>query len=84
MFIEFLKYVDLFGTKLNFYIDKRREFYTYLGGIFSILSILLYIIVFFFISKDDFKRTTPVTSASAIPSLGYHRIKFGQEKIWIP
>ena len=84
MLIEFLKYVDLFGTKFSFYIDKRRKFYTYLSGIFSILSIFLYIVVFLFVSKDDFNRVTPVTSTSEIHSLGYHKVKFSQEKIWIP
>jgi hypothetical protein len=29
---EILKNIDLFGTNLNFYIDKQRKHYTKLGG----------------------------------------------------
>ena len=84
MIAEILKYVDLYGKKLNFYTDKQRKFYTYLGGIFTILSIIFYITLFIFISIDDFKRITPITTASSIPSLEYNKIKLEKEKIWIP
>ena len=34
-------------------------------------------------SFDDLKRKYPNTTTSAIPSEGYRKIKFGEEKIWI-
>ena len=84
MIKEVLKYVDLYGIKLTFFTDKRRKLYTSLGGILSILTIILYISLFILISIDDFKHETPITTKYKIPSLGYHKIKFGREKIWIP
>lgn len=42
MINDFLKYIDCFGTKFNFYIDKDRKFYTPLGGIFSTLAFFIW------------------------------------------
>ena len=79
-----IKYIDVFGTRCTFYSEKLPKYYSVVGGIFSFLSILVCIIFFIFISLDDFKRKIPSTSISSIPSKGYKKIKFGQEKIWIP
>jgi len=35
-------------------------------------------------SLDDLKRKYPNITTSSIPSEGYRKIKFGEEKIWIP
>ena len=81
---EILECFDLFGTKMGFYADGKPKFYTSLGGILSILSILISILSLFYFSLDDLKRTSPITTFSYIPSEGYRRIKFNEEKIWIP
>ena len=81
---ELVKYVDLFGTRCSFYNDKMPKLYTVTGGIFSIISILVCIFIFIIFSLDDLKRTNPITTISSIPSEGYRKIKFGEEKIWIP
>ena len=79
-----IKYMDLFGTTCTFYSEKMPKFYTLTGGIFSILSILICLLIFFIFSLDDIKRKFPNTTNSFIPSEGYRKIKFGKEKIWIP
>ena len=81
---EIIKYFDFFGTKYNFYTEGRPKFYTILGGILSIISIIICLVVFFFITSDDILRKTPTVTTSLIPSEGYHKIKFGKEKIWLP
>ena len=81
---EILECFDLFGTKMGFYADGKPKFYTSLGGILSILSILISILSLFYFSLDDLKRTSPITTFSYIPSEGYRKIKFNKEKIWIP
>ena len=81
---EFLKYFDLFGIKCTFYSEKMPKLYTVTGGIFSLLSILVCISIFIIFSLDDLNRKNPITTISSIPSEGYHKIKFGKEKIWIP
>ena len=84
MMYEVIKYCDIFGTKFSFYTDEKPRFYTFLGGISSILVVIICIIVFIFYSLDDFQRNTPTVTNSLILSQGNIKIKLGQEKIWIP
>jgi len=79
-----LKYMDVFGIKCTFYSEKMPKLYSMTGGIFSIISLIASIIILFFFSKEDFKRTIPITSTLFVPSEGYKKIKFEKEKIWIP
>ena len=80
---ESLKYLDYFGTNFHFYSERNRKFYTPLGGILTILSIIISILVFIFINKDEFLHNKPIstTSTSKIPNT---KIKFLKEKIWVP
>ena len=82
--IKIIKYLDLFGTRCTFYSEKMPKLYTVTGGIFTIISVLVCILIFVVISLDDMKRKFPDLTTSYIPSEGYRKIKFGQEKIWIP
>ena len=81
---DLIKYMDLFGTRCTFYSDRMPKLYTITGGIFTICSLFLCLLVFVIFSFDDLKRKFPSTTTSFIPSEGYRKIKFGEEKIWIP
>ena len=83
MISDILKYVDCFGTKFNFYTDKKRKFYTPLGGICSMLAFILASLIFIFLNIDDFFRNTPISSTDVIRE-NYINVKFSEEKIWIP
>ena len=83
MIYEFLKYIDCFGTKFNFYTEKNRKFYTPLGGIFSLLAFFFGILVFIFVNLEDLLRTSPLSTTSIIRE-NYINVKFVEEKIWIP
>ena len=80
---EILRYIDLFGTHFNFYTDRKRKFYIKLGGMLTLLSIIVSILVFIFINFDEFLHNNPIstTSTSKAPE---RNIKFIEEKIWIP
>ncbi len=80
---EFLKCIDCFGTKFNFYTEKNRKFYTPLGGLFSLLAFIFGIVVFIFINLEDLLRTNPLSTTSIIRE-NYISVKFVEEKIWIP
>ena len=80
---EILKYIDSFGTKFTFYTEKNRKFYTPLGGILTLLSIIFGVIVFIHINIDDFLHNNP-SSTTSIVKENYRNIKFKEEKIWIP
>ena len=84
MLQEICKYFDSFGTKYNFFTDGKPKLYTTLGGILTIISILLSIIVFICFSLDDFRRKTPTTLFSSVLSEEHRKIKFKNEKIWVP
>ena len=85
MFIKrILKICDLYGTRFHWYIGYKPKHYTYHGGIFSILTLIIWILLLAVLSMDDFKRAHPIISESTIPPRGYKNIKFGGKKLYIP
>jgi len=80
---DILKYVDFFGATFSFYSEKNRKFYTNLGGLLTLLSIILSTILFIFNNIDNFSHNVP-TSTTSTAKEPYKNIKFGKEKIWIP
>ena len=82
---QIITYLDMFGTKNTFYTDQKPKLYTLMGGILTLLSFIFCVIVFLFLSLDDFKRTTPISSTSDFHfDMNQLKIKFGKEKIWVP
>jgi hypothetical protein len=80
---EFLRYLDLFGTKCSFYTEQKLKLYTPLGGILSIASIGCAIFIFIYINLSSFKKEDPELITRSIIEED-HIIKFSEEKIWIP
>ena len=81
--LDIFKYLDCFGTTFNFYIERSRKLYTPLGGILSISSLIFGILVFIFINLDDLLQRNPFSTTSVAKD-NYRKIKFKDEKIWIP
>ena len=81
---KFLTLCDFYGEHFHWYISFKPKYYTYIGGIFSILSFLAFIAIFFALGYNDFKRNYPVSNTSTIPPTGYRNIKFGEEKLYLP
>ena len=85
MFIKnLLKILDLYGTRFHWYIGYKPKNYTYYGGIFSILSLIISVVLLVILGFDDFKRSHPIISESTIPPSGYKKIKFGEKKLYLP
>ena len=85
MYIKrFLKICDFYGTKFHWYINYKPKFYSYYGGIFSLLSLISWLIIFSIFCSKDFKRSNPIINTSTIPPNGYKNIKFGKKKIYLP
>ena len=80
---EILKYLDIFGIKFHFYTGEHPKLYTVFGGISSIISIFVCILIFILYSLDNLKRNSSIVTSSSIPSENY-KIKFNEEKIWLP
>ena len=81
--LEILKYVDCFGTHFNFYSEKKRKFYTAIGGVLTIFSVIVGFFAFVYINFDDFLHDNPITTSSTSKE-PYRNVRFFEEKIWIP
>ena len=81
---KFLTLCDFYGQNFHWYISFKPKYYTYFGGIFSILSFLSFIFIFIFLGYNDFKRKYPISNTSTIPPSGYRNIQFGKEKLYLP
>lgn len=80
---EILRYLDLYGTKCSFYTEQKLKLYTPFGGILSIISIVAGIVIFIYTNISSFRRKEPKIITSSIIEEN-HKIKFSNEKIWIP
>ena len=81
--LEYLKYVDFFGTSFNFYIERNRKLYTPFGGILTLFAGIVGVVLFLYLNMDDFLHNIP-ESTTSINKENYRRIQFKDEKIWIP
>ena len=64
---QIITYLDIFGTKNSFYTNQKPKLYTLMGGILTLFSFFICIIVFFNLSLNDLKRKSPITSTSYFP-----------------
>ena len=82
---DFFEYIDMFGTKPGFYIDRKAKYYTVLGGILSLIALCFCLIIFVLFSISEFKRmTTSITTTSSISTKEFDNINITKEKIYIP
>ena len=81
--IEILKYFDCFGTTFNFYTERNIKLYTVFGGILTLLSITFGLLIFINMNLDDFLHNIP-DSTTSTKRENFRKIKFKDEKIWIP
>ena len=78
-----LKICDLYGSKFHWYIGYKPKYYSYYGGIFSLLCLASWIIIFIVFGLDDFHRA-PIINTSSFPPNGYKNIQFGKQKLYLP
>ena len=81
---NFLRIFDFYGAEFHWYFEYKPKYYTFSGGIFTILSFILYIIVFIMFGLEDFKRTNPISNISNIPPLFHKTIQFGKQNLYLP
>ena len=82
--MKILKYLDLFGIHFHFYIGNKRKLYTSYGGIISIICLFCCILIFFILTLKELLHKNPISNMSSISQAGYHKVKFKDEKLWIP
>ena len=84
MMKNILKICDIYGTEFHWYFDYKQKYYTYHGGIFSILSFFAWISILIIFGFEDFKREQSISSITNIPPSGDKIIKFGKQKLYLP
>ncbi len=75
---------DFYGSNFHWYIGFKPKYYTYIGGILSIFSLISVLMIFIFFGYDDYKRKNPNSNTSTVPPSGYKNIQFGKEKLYLP
>jgi len=84
MMKNLLKICDIYGTEFHWYFDYKQKYYTYHGGIFSILSFIAWFFILIIFGMEDFKRNQSICSITNIPPSGDKIIKFGKQKLYLP
>ncbi len=82
--MKILKYLDFFGIHFHFYVGNKRKLYTSYGGMISLVCIFCCISIFLILCLKDLLHKNPITNMSSVSQAGYHKVKFGKEKLWIP
>jgi len=62
----FFKKIDIYGSKVGFSINGRSSLNSFSGGIFTLLTIFIYILFFYLFSKDFFLRMNPFISSEKV------------------
>jgi hypothetical protein len=82
--MKFIKYVDFFTIKFNFYINNQPNYQNIFGGIMTSFYILISILIFFVFSYDDLNKLNPITTISELPDVERKSVNMKNSKIWIP
>ena len=65
-FLNLLKFIDFFGKKIEFQIEKKTRFKTVIGGVLSLLKLSLSIFLFYSLGNNMINRTDPDVVVSEI------------------
>ena len=82
--MEFIKYLDIFNIKFNFYANNQPNNRSLFGGIMTSIYLTICILIFIILSIDDLKRLNPITTMSEISYAERKLVNMEKEKIWIP
>jgi len=62
----FLKKIDLFGSKLGFTLNNQSNLKSTLGGIFTLFTFIIYILLFNILAKDFYTKSNPKINSEKI------------------
>ena len=82
--MEFIKYIDFFNIKFNFYINNQPNYQNVFGGIMTFLYVVFCVVIFISFSLEDIKGLNPITTKSEIPYSQRKLVDMINENIYIP
>jgi hypothetical protein len=62
--MKYIKLLDLSGSEVKLNIDSQMKMRTKLGGFLTLVLIIIYMILFFFLGRNFYMRTNPNSSIS--------------------
>ena len=81
---KIFKICDIYGTHFHWLLGNKSKYYSFYGGLFSILTVFSWIIIFIVFGLDDLKKNNPISNTSTLPPKGLKNIQFGKEKLYLP
>ena len=82
--MEFLTSLDFFGSYLHWYVNHKKKVYTPLGGVLTSISSIICVSLLVYLFREFFSRKDPQITENDDISYEFKKIKFGEEKIYIP
>ena len=82
--MEYLAAFDFFGSHLHWYVNHKKKLYSRLGGILSIISLLVCAPFFIILLTDLINRNNPQITENDYSITDFKKIKFREKKIYIP
>ena len=82
--MDFIKYLDIFSIKFNFYTNNETNYQNKFGGIITFSYVFLCFVLFVAYSIDDLLQLNPITTTSEITDSQTKLINLNKEKVWIP
>ena len=76
--------LDFFGSYLHWYVNRQKKLYTRLGGILTIISFIINLLVLIILLQNFLIRDNPQITENVDANNDYKKIKFEDEKIYIP
>ena len=59
MFKKYITNFDIYGTNLDFTLFNSREYKTHIGGFFTLTTLALFFLCFYYFGGDFYNRTNP-------------------------
>ena len=63
---SFFRHIDLYGVKVDIHVENQRKYTTVLGGLFSLIQIIVALFLFIALGSDMMHRTNPIVVLSEI------------------
>lgn len=53
------KRIDIYGSKLTFTLNKESELKSVIGGVFTLITFIFYLLLIFLFAKDLYLKNKP-------------------------
>ena len=80
--VRFLELIDTYGTPHHFTIFGHKVHKTFIGGIFTVITLLLYILCFFSFGADFYLRRNPKYCYQKFTNPNYNLVNISNQNLF--